>query len=98
MGKEIKRWSGVETEKGLYMVCDGRTVQWRDLEETEEGKVVEVMVELRGGMGKKKMKKNPWITPSQPSSGSEPGMVRTETEGCSAEERDDEKVQEVLEC
>ena len=43
------------------------------------------------------MKKNPWITPSQPSSGSEPGMVRTETEGCSAEERDDEKVQEVLE-
>ena len=53
MGKEIKRWLGVETEKGLYMVCDGRRVQWRDLEETEEGKVVEVMVELRGGMGKK---------------------------------------------
>ena len=47
-------------------------------------------------MGKKKRRKNPWITPSQ-SSGSEPEMVRTETGGSTVEERDDAKLQEVLE-
>ena len=61
------------------------------MEKTEEGKVVEVMVETKGGMGQKKGRKNPWNTPSQ-SSGSEP-----ETGCSSAEERDDEKLQEVLE-
>ena len=48
-------------------------------------------------MSKKKIKKNPWSTPSQSSSGSEPERIRTETGGSSAEERDDEKLQEVLE-
>ena len=33
--------------------------------------MVEVMMEMKGGMGKKKSGKNPWITPSQSSSGSE---------------------------
>ena len=50
MGEEIKRWLGVESEKGLYMVCDGRRIQWRDLEKTEEGKMVEVMMEMKGGI------------------------------------------------
>ena len=59
MGEEIKRWLGVESEKGLYMVCDGKRIQWRDLEKTEEGKMVEVMMEMKGGMGKKKNRKNP---------------------------------------
>ena len=56
-----------------------------------------VMVAMRGGMGKKKSRKNPWVTPSQSSSGSESEMVRTEKGGSSVEERDDEKLQEVLE-
>ena len=47
-------------------------------------------------MGKKKSKKNPWITPSE-SSGSEPETAKTESEGSSVEERDDERLQEVLE-
>ena len=47
-------------------------------------------------MSKKKNKKNPWNTPSQ-SSGSEPEIIRTETGGSSTEERDDEKLREVLE-
>ena len=55
------------------------------------------MVELRGGMGKKKGRKNPWITPSQSSSGSEPEIIRTETGGNQAGGRDDEKLQAVLE-
>ena len=46
-----------------------------------DGKTAEVMVELKGGMGKKKGRKNPWLTPSQSSSGSEPEMIRTETGG-----------------
>ena len=29
------------------MVCDGRRVQERDLEKIEEGKVVEIMVEMK---------------------------------------------------
>ena len=58
-------------EKGLYLVCDGRRVQWDDFEEIREEKVVEVMAEMRGGMGnKKKARKgkgpsedeNPWVT------------------------------------
>ena len=79
--KEIKRWLGVERE-GVVFVCDGRRIQWRDLEETEEGKMVEVMMEMKEGMGEKKSRKKPWITPSQSSSGSEPEMIRTETGGC----------------
>ena len=50
-----------------------------DLAELGDRKTAKVMVEWRGGMGKKKSKRNPWITPSQSSSGSEPEMVRTET-------------------
>ena len=76
---------------------EGRRLSWRDLAELGDGKTAEVMVELTGGMSKKKSKKNPWITPSQSSSGSEPEIIRTETGGSSAEERDNEKFQEVLE-
>ena len=97
MEKEIKRWLGVGTEKGPYMVCDGRRIQWRDLEEIEEGKMVEVVTEMKGGMSKKKSKKNPCITPSQSSTGCEPEIIRTETGGSSVEERDYEQLLEVLE-
>ena len=54
-------------------------------------------MELKGGMGRKKSRKNPWLTPSQSSSGSEPEMIWTETGGDQVKERNDEKLQEVLE-
>ena len=72
--EEIKDWLGVETEEGLYLICGGRRVQWDELEEMQEERVIEVMVEMRGGMGnKKKVKKgknssgdeNPWVTPDE---------------------------------
>ena len=40
------------------MICGGRRVQWDNLEEVQEERVIEVMAEMRGGMGnKKKVKK-----------------------------------------
>ena len=81
----------------MYVICEGRRLSWRELAGLRDGKTAEVMIELKGGMSKKKSKKNPWNTPSQSSSGSEPEIIRTETGGSSAEERDDEKLQEVLE-
>ena len=74
MREEIKDWLGVETEEGLYLICGGRRVQWDNLEEVQEERVIEVMAEIRGGMGnKKKVKKgknssgdeNPWVTPDE---------------------------------
>ena len=61
-----------------------------------DGKMAEIMIELKGGTSKKKNRKNPWTTPSQ-SSRSEPEIIRTETGGSSNEERDDEKLKVVLE-
>ena len=52
-------------------------MSWRDLAELGDGKTAEVMIELKGVMSKKKSKKNPWNTPSQSSSGSEPEIIRT---------------------
>ena len=48
--------------------------------------MVEVVMEMKGEMGKNKSRKNPWITPSQSSSGSEPEIIRTETGVSSVEE------------
>ena len=97
MEEKMRRWMKAEEGTGLYVICEGRRLSWGDLAELGDGKTAEVMVELRAGMGKKKSKKNPWVTPSESSSGSEPEMVRTETGGSSAEERENEKLQEVLE-
>ena len=87
----------VEREVDLYVICEGRRLSWGELSELRDGKTAEVMVELKGGMGKKKGRKNPWVTPSQSSSGSEPEMIRTEKGGNQVRERDDERLQEVLE-
>ena len=76
MEKKVRRWMRVEEGMGLYVICEGRRLFWRDLAELGDGKTAEVMVELKGGMSKKKSKKNPWITPSQSSSGSEPERRR----------------------
>ena len=85
MKKEINNWLVVETEKGVYLVCDGKRVQWDDIEGVQEEKVVEVMAEMRAGMGDKKMARkgktpsddeNPWLTPDGTEQ-SEPERVGT---------------------
>ena len=91
--EKVRRWMKVEREMGLYVICEGRRLS----SGLRDGKTAEVMVELKGGMGKKKGRKNPWVTPSQSSSGSEPEMIKTETGGNQVKERDDERLQEVLE-
>ena len=48
-------------------------------------------------MSKKRSKKNLWKIPSHSSSGSDPKISRTKTGGSSVKERDDEKLQVVLE-
>ena len=82
---------------GLYVICKGWRLSCGELSELRDGKTAEVMVELKVGIGKKQGRKNPWVTPSQSSSGSEPEMIRTETGGNQVKERDDERLQEVLE-
>ena len=96
MEEKVRRWMKAEEGMGLLSSVREGDCLGGDLAELGDGKTVEVMVELRGGMVKKKSKRNPWITPSQSSSGSEPEMVRTEM-GCSSAERDGEKLQDVLE-
>ena len=94
--ERIRRWMRVKEGMGLYVVSEGRRLSWEGLAGLDDGKMAEVMIELKGGMSKKKNRKNPWTTPSQ-SSGSEPEIIRTETGSSSNEERDDEKLKEVLE-
>ena len=94
--ERIRRWMRVKEGMGLYVVSEGRRLSWEGLAGLDDGKTAEVMIELKGGMSKKKNRKNPWTTPSQ-SSGSEPEIIRTETGSSSNEERDDEKLKEVLE-
>ena len=95
MEEKVREWMQAGKWVELYVVCEERRLSWKELTESEDGKMAEVMVAMRGGMGKKKSRENPWITPSQ-SSGSEPETVKTETGGSSVEERDDERLQEVL--
>ena len=65
MEEKVRRWMRVEEGMGLYVICEGRRLSWRDLAELGDGKTAEVMVELKGGTSKKKSKKNPWNTPSR---------------------------------
>ena len=61
MEEKVRRWMKAEKGMGLYVICEGRRLSWGDLAELGDGKTAEVMVELRGGMGKKKKSKsNPW--------------------------------------
>ena len=97
MEQKVRRWMRVEREIGLYVICEGKRLSWEELSELRDGKTAEVMMEFKGGMGRKKSRKNPWLTPSQSSTGSEPEMIWTETGGDQVKQRNDEKLQEVLE-
>ena len=66
-------------EEEIYMTSQGRRETWESVAAIENGRVVEVTVKMRGGMGKKRNKKdrNPWNTPS---SGSEPDRISSADE------------------
>ena len=83
----------VEEGMGLYVVSEGRRLSWRELAGLSDGKMAEIMIELKGGTSEKKGRKESLDYSSQ-SSGSEPEIIRTETGGSSNEERDDEKLKE----
>ena len=67
MEEKVRRWMQAEKWVELYVICEVRRLSWKELAELEDGKTAEVMVWMRGGMGKKKSRKNPWITPNQSS-------------------------------
>ena len=91
--EKARRWMKAGKELGVYVVCKGRSLRWRELARLEEGMTAEVPVELKGGAGKKRAKKrnNPW---NSPSSESEQEKVRSES---SSAGETDKKIQEELE-
>ena len=58
--REKNRMEGVE----MHMVSGGRVVDWNGIKELGDGAMVQVMVNVQGGMGKTRKKKkkegNPW--------------------------------------
>ena len=66
MEEKVRKWMRVEEGMGLYVVSEGRRLSWRELAGLSDGKMAEIMIELKGGTSKKKNRKNPWTTPSQP--------------------------------
>ena len=87
--KRIQTAIGGAREEEMYMTSQGRRETWESVAAMENGRVVEVTVKMRGGMGKKRNKKdrNPWNTPS---SGSEPDRIS------SADETHQQQTQEEL--
>ena len=77
--KRIQTAIGGAREEEMYMTSQGRRETWESVAAMENGRVVEVTVKMRGGMGKKRNKKdrNPWNTPS---SGSEPDRISSADE------------------
>ena len=65
------------------MICDGRRLTWRELAEIEEGKTVEVLLEMKGGTKKKRneKEKNPWNSSESSSGMSEPERVDPRDDG-----------------
>ena len=79
---ETREKMGLGEETELCMVCEGRRVDWGDLEKVDEGRVVEVGLMIKGGGKKEKGTKNPWD-----SSGSEAEKGETDKSGKKAWER-----------
>ena len=87
--KRIQTAIGGAREEEIYLTSQGRRETWESVAAMENGRVVEVTVRMRGGMGKKRNKKdrNPWNTPS---SGSEIDRIS------SADETHQQQMQEEL--
>ena len=45
--EKVRRWMKAEKELGMYVVCEGRRLRWRELAGLEEGQTAEVLVELK---------------------------------------------------
>ena len=67
--KRIQTSIGGVREEEMYVTSQGRKETWESVAAMENGRVIEVTVKMRGGMGKKRSKKNrnPWSTPSSKS-------------------------------
>ena len=63
--RDRKRWrenNGMEGV-GMHMVSEGRLVDWSGIKDLADGAMVQVMVNIHGGVGKRGKKKkqgNPW--------------------------------------
>ena len=70
--KRIQTAIGGAREEEMYVTSQGRKETWESVAAMENGRVIEVTVKMRGGMGSMRSKKNRnlWNTPS---SESEPG-------------------------
>ena len=79
MRKRIQTAIGGAREEEMYVTSQGRRNTWESVATVENGRVIEVTVKMRSGMGKKRSKKNrnPWSTPS---SESEPEKIRSTDE------------------
>ena len=49
MEEKVRIWMRVEKGTGLYVICEGRRLSWRELAGLRDGKMAEVMIELKGG-------------------------------------------------
>ena len=69
MRKRIQTAIGGTREEEMYFTSLGRKETWESVAAMENGRVVEVTMKMRGGVGKKRNKKNsnPWNTPSSES-------------------------------
>ena len=47
MEEKVMRWMRVEKGTGLYVICEGRRLSWRELAGLRDGKTAEVMIELK---------------------------------------------------
>ena len=67
--KRIQTAIGGAREDEMYVTSQGRMETWESVTAMENGRVIEVTVKMRGGMGKKRSKKNrnSWNTPSSES-------------------------------
>ena len=69
MRKRVQTAIGGAREEEMYVTSQGRRKTWESVAAIEDGRVIEVTVKMRGGMGKRRNTKdrNPWNTPSSES-------------------------------
>ena len=47
MEEKVRRWMRVEEGMGLCVICEGRRLSWRELAGLRDGKMAEIMIELK---------------------------------------------------
>ena len=48
MEEKVRKWMRVEEGMGLYVVSEGRRLSWKELAGLGDGKMAEIMIELKG--------------------------------------------------